>query len=213
MKVSEELKYLIRRFYREYPDDVEEFKKGYKKASRFLFVVALVCSLFLLAVTLWIHFALTANGIIEVEGLSVIFVEMFFLIFSIIGFLGLCLKPLLRGPYIEGKWFFKEVKASCKLSKIYEDSFIPGKIDTPKKERNPISWKNVDSIDIEVRYNPPTDSDDIGIYNHYLKMNLKNNQGSKLVWIIFTAKDTGAHYLVLLMKKFCEFLIRINRKG
>ena len=59
------------------------------------------------------------------------------------------------------------------MSKISEDYFIPHKVDTPKNERLPIYWNQVDAIFYKTIYRSPSNSESSGHYDHYLQMHLK----------------------------------------
>ncbi|MFX1370767.1 MAG: hypothetical protein ACFFCE_02830 [Promethearchaeota archaeon] len=166
----------------------------------------LIISIIFITIFLILHFT------IRTKTLNIITIEIFLAIFGVLGLVfRFLLSFRLREDYDMGKWVLKEIKGACKGCKINKNSFIPNKRVTPKREREPIAWREVESIDIQILYQPPSSDEVSGHYNHYLKVNLKDGRTPKLILITFSLSDKGNNNFVILMKKFCEFLIEINQ--
>jgi len=108
----------------------------------------------------------------------------------------------------EGKWIMKRLEGSCKMYQLYEDYFIPNKIDTNKEDRKPISWTEVQSINLERMVKPSYDSDIPNVNLQCLKIKFKDGREPKLIPIIFPLKHEEFKESLILLKKFLEFLIQ-----
>lgn len=147
-----------------------------------------------------------------VKSVGVIFTEILLGIFGILGLVLHFLLPRLKGEDNEGRWFLNEIKGICKTSKINENYFIPNMRETTKQYRNPIPWTELNFIKIKKKYEPLSPSSDIIQYKHYLKVYLNDGGFPKFIWITSTSKDKDCDdHRVILMKKFCEFLITTNQ--
>ncbi len=216
-KISRDLKDLIEEFYWINQNNLNPYKKEEKKNIRFLIITMTIISFAFLLITILIHVFFVGKGIyaisfIDEEGnpaiANFLLVEIIFAVFSILSILVIIRLIFMRKFDSEGKWIMKRLEGSCKMYQLYEDYFIPNKIDTNKEDRKPISWTEVQSINLERMVKPSYDSDIPNVNLQCLKIKFKDGREPKLIPIIFPLKHEEFKESLILLKKFLEFLIQ-----